>query len=51
MTESHELLFAAEDGIATITINRPRQRNAMNVAVANGLTEIWEDVDNSSSGS
>ncbi len=48
MTESDELLFAVADGIATITINRPQHRNAMNIAVANGLTEIWEDIDNSS---
>lgn len=46
MTGSDELLFAVEDGIATITINRPQHRNAMNIAVANGLTELWEGIDN-----
>jgi enoyl-CoA hydratase/carnithine racemase len=45
MTTSDELLFTVEDGIATITINRPGARNAMNIAVANGLTELWEEID------
>ena len=45
MTGTDELLFAVEDRIATVTINRPQQRNAMNIAVANGLHRIWEDID------
>ncbi|NQV20938.1 MAG: enoyl-CoA hydratase/isomerase family protein, partial [Rhodospirillales bacterium] len=45
MSDSDELLFTKDDGIATVTINRPGQRNALNIAVTNGLYKIWEDVD------
>jgi len=40
-----DLLFSTEDGIATITLNRPRQRNALSVDVCNGLTRLWEEID------
>lgn len=29
----------------TVTINRPQQRNALSIAVANGLHDLWEQVD------
>ena len=45
MSEGNELLFDVTEGIATVTINRPEQRNAMNIAVSNGLNKIWEDID------
>ncbi len=45
MNEGNELLFDITDGIATVTINRPEQRNAMNIAVSNGLNKIWEQID------
>ena len=45
MTGTDELLFELDDGIATVTLNRPEQRNALNIAVSNGLHQIWEDVD------
>ena len=45
MSADNELIFEVEDGIATVTINRPEQRNAMNIAVSNGLNKIWEDID------
>ncbi len=45
MSEDNELLFEIDDGIATVTINRPEQRNAMNIAVSNGLNKIWEEID------
>lgn len=45
MSDSDELLFTKDDGIATVTINRPGQRNALNIAVTNGLYKIWEDID------
>jgi enoyl-CoA hydratase/carnithine racemase len=37
MIEKHELLYQVEDGIATITINRPDARNALNSAVRCGI--------------
>ncbi len=45
MTEAESLLFTTEDGIATVKINRPGQRNALSIAVANGLHDIWESID------
>lgn len=45
MTNSEPLLFNVENGIATVTINRPKQKNALSVAVANGLADIWEKVE------
>lgn len=34
--------FSVEDGIATVTINRPQSKNALSVAVANGLADAWD---------
>lgn len=36
-----EVLFAVDQGIATITINRPDQLNAVNTAVREGLRDAW----------
>jgi enoyl-CoA hydratase/carnithine racemase len=45
MQEQDDLLFAVEDGIATVTINRPDQRNALSISVSNGLAELWQKID------
>lgn len=39
------LLFDVQDGIATVTINRPQHRNALSIEVGNGLYKIWEKID------
>ena len=39
MKNSSELLYEVADGIATITINRPESRNALNAAVRSGIRE------------
>jgi enoyl-CoA hydratase/carnithine racemase len=44
-----DVLFEEADGIATITLNRPEARNALSVAAANRLHELWEAVDGSAS--
>jgi enoyl-CoA hydratase len=36
------VLFQGDEGIATITINRPEQRNALTRDVREGLREAWE---------
>ena len=34
-----------EDGIATVSINRPERKNALSVAATNGLTDAWEQIE------
>ena len=38
------ILYDKQDGVATITLNRPERRNAFNVATALELRRAWEDV-------
>src|SRR5687768_8271569 len=40
-----EILTSVADGIATITMNRPGQRNAMNRALLDGLRKSIDDFD------
>lgn len=42
---SDEVLYTAEDGVAVITINRPRAKNAVNAAVAARVAEALDDLD------
>lgn len=42
MTTNDELRYEVADGIATITINRPESRNALNSVVRNGIRESLE---------
>lgn len=37
--------LAVEDGIATVTLDRPAQRNALNIEAMNGLHDAWERID------
>jgi E-phenylitaconyl-CoA hydratase len=38
------ILYAVQDGVATITLNRPARHNAFNVAMARELKHAWADV-------
>ncbi len=40
-----EILTSVSDGIATVTMNRPGQRNAMNSALLAGLRQAFDDLD------
>lgn len=40
-----EILVSVADGIATVTMNRPAQRNAMNRALLDGLRKSFDDLD------
>lgn len=42
---SNEVLLDAEDGILTVTINRPEARNAVNKAVAEGIADAMDELD------
>lgn len=37
--------FKLEEGIATVTLDRPAQRNALSIEAMNGLYEAWESID------
>ncbi len=41
MTSTDPILYSLEDGIATITINRPAQLNAIDIAARDRLFEAW----------
>ncbi|QNP50666.1 enoyl-CoA hydratase/isomerase family protein [Diaphorobacter aerolatus] len=37
--------FRIDDGVATISIDRPDQRNALSIAVCERLLDLWEEVE------
>ncbi|MCA0325341.1 MAG: enoyl-CoA hydratase/isomerase family protein [Proteobacteria bacterium] len=37
--------FSHQDGIATLCIDRPAQRNALSIAVCEKLLDLWDEVD------
>lgn len=43
--DENPVLFTHAEGIATVKINRPAQRNALSSAVSNGLYKIWQKID------
>jgi enoyl-CoA hydratase/carnithine racemase len=45
MSQTEAVLFEINDGIATITINRPHQRNALSIDVCDRLLDLWEQID------
>src|SRR5262245_31380293 len=40
-----EVLYSIQDGIATLTLNRPEKRNAINSAMAASLTAHFNDLE------
>jgi enoyl-CoA hydratase len=40
-----DLVFTVDDGIATVTLDRPARRNALSTAMADALHGIWETID------
>lgn len=45
MSAEEIVLFDISESIATITLNRPDRRNALSVAAAERLYDLWEEVD------
>lgn len=46
---SDEVLVSTTDGIMTITINRPKAKNAVNLAVAQGIAAAMDELDSNDS--
>src|SRR3990167_10563274 len=44
---SDEVVVAIDDGIMTVTINRPEAKNAINRAVAEGIAAAMDELDRS----
>lgn len=42
MAEDMPIRYAVEDGIATVTIDRPERRNALSWQALEGLTDAWQ---------
>ncbi len=43
------LVYAVQDGVATITLNRPEQRNAVNALMSRELPAVWQQFKTDSS--
>lgn len=39
------VLYCIQDGIATVTLNRPERRNALSIAAAERLHTLWSEID------
>lgn len=39
------VIFSVDSGIATVSLNRPEQRNALSVGAAQRLFQLWEEID------
>lgn len=47
-SDASSVLYDVADGVATICIDRPAQRNALSISVCERLFELWNEIDNDS---
>ncbi len=45
MSEREPVRYELDDGIVTVTIDRPERKNALSVEAMNALTDVWERVE------
>ncbi|WP_398473365.1 enoyl-CoA hydratase/isomerase family protein [Tardiphaga sp.] len=45
MSDANPVVYSREDGIVTITIDRPERKNALSIEAMNALTDAWERVE------
>jgi enoyl-CoA hydratase len=46
MSSTEPVKYAIDDGVVTVTIDRPERKNALSVEAMNGLTDAWARVEN-----
>src|SRR3989475_7739193 len=49
MPSEPAVLYAKADGIATVTMNRPEVRNAINAEMLCRLADVWQDINDDAS--
>lgn len=49
VAEKEQVRYSVEDGVATVTIDRPERKNALSVEAMNGLTDAWDRVETDAS--
>lgn len=49
LAASEHVLLRIDDGVATITLNRPERRNALSLAANERLRALWDDIDDDAS--
>ena len=45
MSEREPVRYELDDGIVTVTMDRPERKNALSVEAMNALTDVWEHVE------
>ena len=46
VSTNQELIYQLDNGVATLTINRPERKNALSTSLLNKLADAWEELDN-----
>src|SRR5439155_8507 len=49
MPSEPAVLYAKRDGVATVTMNRPEVRNAINAEMLCRLADVWQDINDDAS--
>jgi enoyl-CoA hydratase len=49
VADTEQVRYSVNDGIATVTIDRPERKNALSVEAMNGLTDAWSKAEADSS--
>src|SRR5438552_19005705 len=49
MPSEPAVLYAKADGVATVTMNRPEVRNAINAEMLCRLADVWQDINDDAS--
>ncbi len=45
MPDNEELIYKVEEGVATVSLNRPHRKNALSISLVNKLADSWDAID------